>query len=68
MRLRWQSGLVVDTARMGATALSGNGPVQLIFRNTVDELTGCFVSALHNYALPMLMSKRKFWDAHRTSQ
>jgi hypothetical protein len=36
MRRRWQSGLVVDTARMGATAFSGNGPAQLIFRIAID--------------------------------
>jgi hypothetical protein len=30
MRLLWQRGLEADAARIGATALSGNGPTKLI--------------------------------------
>jgi hypothetical protein len=68
MRLRWQSGLVVETARIGATALNGNGPAQLMFRDTVDDLAGCIDSASHNYAFADVDVEEKVLGCGRTSQ
>jgi hypothetical protein len=68
MRLRWQSGLVVDTARIGATAFSGNGPAQLIFSITIDELAECIVSVLRNYSFANVDVEEKVLGCCRTSQ